>query len=50
MLAVWQNSQAHTPAPERSSRRDTIDEELERLGVRTSRRSLQRLRVFDLPL
>ena len=49
MLAAWQ-SHADTPARERSWHRCTLDERLERLGVRTSGRSLQRTRVFDLPL
>ena len=49
MLAAWQ-SQAHTPARDRSWRRSTLDERLERLGIRTGGRPLQRTRVFDLPL
>jgi hypothetical protein len=49
VLAAWQ-SQINTPARERSWRRCTLDERLERLGVRTGGRSLQRTRVFDMPL
>jgi hypothetical protein len=49
VLAAWQ-SQAHTPARERSWHRSTLDERLERLGVRAGGRSLQRTRVFDMPL
>jgi hypothetical protein len=48
-LAAWQ-SQAHTPARERSWSSSTIDEKLERLGIRTSGRTLRRTRVFDMPL
>ena len=49
VLAAWQ-SQINTPARQRSWRRNTLDERLERLGVRAGGRSLQRTRVFDLPL
>ena len=47
VLAAWQ-SQAYTPARERSWDRCTLDKRLERLGIRTSGRPLQRTRVFDL--
>src|SRR5262245_62811970 len=49
MLAAWQ-SQAHTPARERSWRRSRVEEQLKQLGIRTSSRPLQRTRVFDMPL